>query len=196
MKPRTLLVCLIAFSLIASSFVLADKGGVAANKSSKSQGQLNKSSNPGKNNTPSVNKSKGKSVSVDKQDEGNTSSKKPKVVVAKVKNKTQLNNQMQLAQINTTGNKEKQKVFRNQNAVRETVMILLALRKEGNLSGGIGRNVSAIARNFSNSVNKTIEAEQRIMSRGGLTRMLFGGDENAAQTIQSQLNKNRVLLQK
>lgn len=74
-------------------------------------------------------------------------------------------------------------------------MTLLALREVTNMTG-IGRNVSAIARGFNNSVNKTIQAEEAIQNRKGITRFLFGGDEKAAATIQAELNNNRVRLQK
>ncbi|MCG2782661.1 MAG: hypothetical protein L6243_03635, partial [Candidatus Altiarchaeales archaeon] len=61
---------------------------------------------------------------------------------------------------------------------------------------GIGKNISAIAVSFNNSVKKTIQAEEAIQNRGGIMRFLFGGDEKAAAAIQSELNKNQVMLQK
>ncbi|MGC9310427.1 MAG: hypothetical protein ACP5E4_01745 [Candidatus Aenigmatarchaeota archaeon] len=89
------------------------------------------------------------------------------------------------------GEKE-QKVLQNQNQVRIAVHAFLAME---DLEGGIGKNVSAIAREFNNSVEKTIQAEEKIQKRNQISRLLFGGDKNAANTLQNELNQNRVRIQ-
>lgn len=76
----------------------------------------------------------------------------------------------------------------NRNRVRLAVHALLAAE---NRTGGIGQNVSAIAREVNNSVEKTFEAEEQIRARHGFMRFLFGGDENAARLIEGEAQRNR-----
>ncbi|MCK4553503.1 hypothetical protein KAU19_00885 [Candidatus Parcubacteria bacterium] len=58
------------------------------------------------------------------------------------------------AEVEQISNKTKQKVFQNQNTVREAVHALLAAE---DLVGGIGKQISQIATEFNNSIEKTIE---------------------------------------
>ena len=90
----------------------------------------------------------------------------------------------------TQSNRDKAKVFKNQNLVRERVMALLALK---NLTedGGIGQQVAEVARGFDNSVNRTQKAEEKINERGWVERLLLGGDDNAADEIQTEVQDNR-----
>ena len=81
-----------------------------------------------------------------------------------------------------------QKVYRNQNVVREAVHSFLAME---DLVGGIGQQVSEIAREFNNSVEKTIQAENKIQNRNKLVRFLVGGDQGAAEEIEEEINNNR-----
>jgi len=85
-----------------------------------------------------------------------------------------------------------QPVWRNQNTVREAVHALLAME---NLTGGIGQEVSVIARDFNNSVQATIKAEEKIQKRGFLTRILLGGDRSATQTIEQEVSGNLAKIQ-
>jgi len=59
------------------------------------------------------------------------------------------------------------------------------------LDGGIGQNVSAIAREYNNSVMTRIRAEEQIYQNAGLGRFFFGGDTEAAGTILADLNTSR-----
>ncbi|MCK8519058.1 hypothetical protein [Methanoculleus sp. 7T] len=87
------------------------------------------------------------------------------------------------------GNKTRvDKTQRDQNRVRLAVHALLAAE---NRTGGIGRDVSAVAREFNNSVQKTLEAEEQIQARHGFMRFLFGGDEDAARLIAEEAQRNR-----
>lgn len=86
----------------------------------------------------------------------------------------------------------KQKTYQNQNQVRLAVHALLAME---NLTGGIGKNVSAIAREFNNSIQATLRAEERIQTRSGLVRLFVGGDEKAAEEIEQEVNRNRLRIQ-
>jgi hypothetical protein len=85
-----------------------------------------------------------------------------------------------------------QNVYQNQNRVRLAVHALLAME---NLTGGIGRNVSQIAREFNNSVQATIRAEERIQTRNWLVRFFVGGDEEAAGNMEQEVNRNRERIQ-
>jgi len=88
--------------------------------------------------------------------------------------------------------KELKEMYQNQNRVRLAVHALLAME---NLTGGIGRNVSQIAREFNNSVQATIRAEERIQTRNMLMRFFFGGDEQAAEGMEQEVNRNRERIQ-
>jgi hypothetical protein len=66
-----------------------------------------------------------------------------------------------------------------------------ALLGAENRTGGIGENVSAIAREINNSVQKTFEAEEQIRTRHAFMRFLFGGDAQAARMIEEEAQQNR-----
>jgi hypothetical protein len=82
--------------------------------------------------------------------------------------------------------------IKNQNKVRLAVHAFLASE---NRTGGIGQNVSQIARDFDNSVNKTVQAEEKINSRNGFTKFLFGGDKEASAEIEEEVARNRDRIQ-
>ncbi len=77
---------------------------------------------------------------------------------------------------------------RDRDRVRLAVHALLGAE---NRTGGIGANVSAIAREVNNSVQKTFEAEEQIRTRHGFIRFLFGGDTEAARLIEGEAQQNR-----
>ncbi|MBN2733808.1 MAG: hypothetical protein JXQ82_02990 [Methanomicrobiaceae archaeon] len=78
--------------------------------------------------------------------------------------------------------------LKNQNTVRVAVQTLLAA---GNISGGIGEQISAVAKEFNNSVMSQYNAEEKIQSRNAISRFFFGGDSNAAKDIQAHIEQNR-----
>jgi len=86
----------------------------------------------------------------------------------------------------------KKQIHQNQNRVRLAVHSLLAME---DLVGGIGPQVSEIARGFNNSVQSTIRAEEKIQTRWGLTRFLFGGNKKATEEIEQKTNQNRQRIQ-
>ena len=63
------------------------------------------------------------------------------------------------------------------------------------LAGGIGKNVSAIAKNFNNSVQATINAEAKIEKRSGFARFFAGGDHDAAEAIEAEVEQNKLRIQ-
>ncbi len=83
-------------------------------------------------------------------------------------------------------------VYENQNRTSEAVHALLAAE---NLAGGIGSEVSKIAREFGNSVEKTIQAETKIQNRNSIVKFFFGGDKEATEEILQETNKNQEKIQ-
>jgi len=83
---------------------------------------------------------------------------------------------------------EQQEILQNQNRVRLAVHAFLAME---NLVGGIGQNVSEIAKEFNNSVQATIRAEERIEKKSGFSRFFSGGDEKSAEEIENEVEQNR-----
>jgi type II secretory pathway pseudopilin PulG len=77
--------------------------------------------------------------------------------------------------------------IKNENEVRIAVTTLLDVE---DLSGGIGRNVSAIARDFNNSASSVRKIEDRIQSRSSFVRLFFGGDQEAARELANQTAQN------
>lgn len=80
-------------------------------------------------------------------------------------------------------------VYQNQNQVKLMVHSLLASEE---LVGGIGPQVSEVARGFNNSVQATILAEEKINSRSRLVKLFMGGDDEAADEIEQEVNANHA----
>jgi hypothetical protein len=78
---------------------------------------------------------------------------------------------------------------KNENEVQLAVHTLLEM--EG-LSGGIGHNVSEIAREFNNSASSARTFEDRIRSRNAITRLFFGGDRDAARELANLTVQNKA----
>ena len=106
--------------------------------------------------------------------------------VEEAKNMVQQRKQEMTQELQTLTNVE-QKVYKNQNKVREAVHALLAME---DLVKGIGPQVSEIAREFNNSVEKTVMAEEKIEKRNVFARFFMGGDKEAAGEIEVELNQN------
>jgi len=79
----------------------------------------------------------------------------------------------------------------NQNEVRLAVHTLLAME---NITGGIGPQVSLIARDFNNSAHATWQYEVRIQNRDAFSRFFFGGDRSSAGELANLTvqNQNRI----
>ena len=115
----------------------------------------------------------------------------------KAETKTQLKEMVQQKQQDMNqeleGKSEKeQKVYQNQNQVRLAVHSLLAME---DLVGGIGKDVSQIARQFNNSVQATINAEEKIQTKSAFARFFSGGDEKSAEEIEQEVNQNKQRIQ-
>jgi hypothetical protein len=80
----------------------------------------------------------------------------------------------------------------NQNEVRIAVHSLLEME---NLSGGIGHEVSAIARDFNNSASSARVLEDRIQARNSIVRLFLGGDREAAGELINLTTQNQARIQ-
>jgi hypothetical protein len=89
-------------------------------------------------------------------------------------------------------NKDEQSALKNQNEVRLAVHTLLALE---DFTGGIGKNVSEIAKSFNNSIQATLQAEEKVMSKSGIARLFSGGDEKTAAELETLVNQNKAKIQ-
>lgn len=83
--------------------------------------------------------------------------------------------------------------MKNANPVRLAVHALLASK---DLIGGIGGQVSEIAKQMNDSVATTTEVEMKIKTRGFITRLLFGGDSTSADIIAKEAAKNQANITK
>ena len=82
---------------------------------------------------------------------------------------------------------------KNQNEVRIAVHALLSME---NRTGGIGQNISAIAREFNNSINMSEKLEQKIQDRSGIMRVFLGGERDAAGQLANITSQNQARIQK
>ena len=81
-----------------------------------------------------------------------------------------------------------QDIVENANLVRLAVHSFLASKI---LLGGIGQQVSEIAKQMNGSVATTTNAEAAIQARGFWTVLLFGGDSAAASVIAREVARNQ-----
>jgi len=83
-------------------------------------------------------------------------------------------------------------VIKNQNQVRSAVHSLLEMEE---VVGGIGPQVSEIAKEFNNSVEATQKTELKISNRNSFVRFFMGGDKDAAKDLKQQIQENRERIQ-
>jgi uncharacterized phage infection (PIP) family protein YhgE len=83
-------------------------------------------------------------------------------------------------------------VYENQNQVRSAVFGLLAMEE---MAGGIGQEISQIAKEINNSVQATISAEEKIKERSALVRLFMGGEREAAREIKQEVIQNQERIQ-
>jgi len=77
---------------------------------------------------------------------------------------------------------------KNPNEVRDAVHSLLAIE---NHTGGIGQQVSVIAREFNNSANTSQQYKNQIKNRDTISRFFFGGDWQAATELANLAAQNQ-----
>jgi hypothetical protein len=99
--------------------------------------------------------------------------------------------QQELTQASVGANAKQQEVLKNQNEVRVAVHALLSMEE---YVGGVGPQISAIAKEFDNSVQSTITAEEKIQTKSGFAKFFSGGDEKAAADLEAEVAKNQERL--
>jgi len=85
-----------------------------------------------------------------------------------------------------------QQMMKNQNQVRVAAQTLTQM--EG-LLGNKGQQVSAIAKEFDNSVQTTMNSEEKIQTRSAFSRFFAGGDKKTSEEIELQVTKNQERIQ-
>ncbi|MCX6694765.1 MAG: hypothetical protein NTU61_00495 [Candidatus Altiarchaeota archaeon] len=108
-------------------------------------------------------------------------------VLPSAKNKKRLD-EGQLAGL-TEGEKT---IFMNQYRVRMAAQTIADIQ---NATGEIGPRVSNLALGIDGSVDSTMQNEKAILSRSGLMRLFFGGDEKAAADLNRTVSANQAKIQ-
>ncbi len=109
----------------------------------------------------------------------------------RLKQKLEVKKQELAQQAEQLQEKAKQ-AFKNQNGMKLAVHALLEME---NMTKGIGQQVSALAREFNNGIEKTLQAEEKIQARSKLKRFFAGGDEKTAAELEAEVTKNRERIQ-
>lgn len=92
-------------------------------------------------------------------------------------------------QLNSEGaKKNNQQAIKNQNQVRIAAQ---TLSKMESMIGSRGKEISAIAKEFENSVQATVKSEEKIQTKSGFARFFTGGDHKAAEELESEVTKNQ-----
>lgn len=195
----------ITFFIVAVFLVLGLFGASMAsakNGVSQSAGQVSVTANQSQSASGSQsqkpadqeeNNEEGQVVNQQTQNEGQESQiRVQQEVQEKIKTVEQLRQQVQeraqeMEQEMVNYKEEAQNVLKNQNPVRLAVHSLLAME---DMVGGIGQQVSEIAKEFNNSIQSTLAAEEKIESRGFMAKLFFGGDREAANQLQEEAQKN------
>lgn len=97
------------------------------------------------------------------------------------------------AEASSTKNRDKQDALEDHDGMRLAVHALLSSR---NLLGGIGQEVSVLAKDLNSSVTSTLSAEVKMQSRGWMKKILFGGDKENSASILGRVNQNKKIIQK
>ncbi len=86
---------------------------------------------------------------------------------------------------------EQQRVMARYSNVSAFVHVLLNESQNREMMGGIGPQVAAYAREFNNSLQAQIRAEERIETRSMFVRFFVGGDEEAAGILEQETIRNQ-----
>lgn len=85
------------------------------------------------------------------------------------------------------------RVFERASEVSVAVHALLASKDL--LGGGIGQQVSEIAKQMNDSVATTTSVEAGVQARGLFSKLFFGGDKRSAEIIAAQVEQNKTRLE-
>lgn len=117
----------------------------------------------------------------------------PALSIAELKQKIE-DRRMKMRDEAASTTPEVRKILENIAPMRTAVHALLSSRELLG-GGGIGQQVSDIARQVDESVSTTTNAEAAIRARGFLSKLFFGGDKKKAEEIKQQVTQNQSRLQ-
>ena len=101
------------------------------------------------------------------------------------------NKQQEMLQQFENKTEQSEKII-GQNQIRLAIQTILASE---NLTGGIGDQVSELAQGFNNSIQETIQHEEKIQNRNKLVKWFFGGDIEAAEELEEESNELQARIQ-
>jgi hypothetical protein len=143
-------------------------------------------------------------ISQSEQQQLNTTAQIKKEEAQKLQNKEQVKSQIkklkqEMEQKRQQFNSEsqgsgekKQQMLKTQNQVRVAAQTLSHME---NMSGSRGKQISAIAKEFDNSIQATIKSEEKIQTRSGFARFFAGGDKKAAEELEGEVTQNQLRIQ-
>lgn len=102
-------------------------------------------------------------------------------------------NRQELDRDDASTTPEDRDTVKNTNPVRLAVRTFLDSK---DLLGGIGEQVSKIAKEMNDSVATTTDIEIKIHSRGFFARLFFGGDRGAAKSISQEVARNQERIER
>lgn len=108
----------------------------------------------------------------------------------KVKNTGESSNLRERIELNLNA-QENGNAIKNQ--LRTNIQNLLIV--SDSVDSTLGNQISNIANQFNNSIEKTIQAENKINNRNGITKFFLGGDKEAAEEINVQIEENNENLE-
>ena len=85
-----------------------------------------------------------------------------------------------------------QQMMNNQNQVKVAAQTLSQME---NMLGNKGQQISAIAKEFNNSVQATINSEEKIQAKNAFSRLFTGGNKEAGEELNAQVIKNQEQIQ-
>jgi len=193
---KKILISMVLFLFVLTVFVYAEQTVVSGNSGADPTGNSPEDNNApletGNNEDNST--GQGQQVDVSQQNAGENqqlmnqvqtqlSEQQKEGIQAKIQQK-----QEELTQASEGLGTKQQEVLKNQNQVRLAVHALLAME---DYTGGIGKDVSAIAKEFDNSVQSTINTEEKIQTKSAFAKFFSGGDEKAAADLETEVTKNQ-----
>lgn len=173
------LVALLVITLVGSGIAVSPQQGGAADSGSKGESQGQRQLEQVEQETQNIGENT--TIGIRQREEVRAQN------LSDMRERIEQRKQEMVRELQSMGEPQ-QSVYQNQNQVRLAVYSLLAME---DLVGGIGPQLSQIAREFNNSVQATIRAEERIRTRNRIVRFFAGGDEDAAQEIEQQVIQNQ-----
>ncbi len=147
------------------------------------------------NGSDATQSGQGQQTNVETQNQGEVQQLQNKEHIQTQLNELKQTMQQKQQQLNAEadGSGEKQQqMMQNQNQVRVAAQTLSQMES---MIGGRGKKISEIAKEFDNSVQVTIKAEEKIQTRSGFARFFAGGDKKVAEEIEGEVAQHKQRIQ-